>query len=71
MAARSTGFEGSSASASVVAHQIAFQIWIFCSFVCDALAAASQALVADALGGNKSDIARDVPQTVIGYSLGL
>eukprot|EP00957_Ditylum_brightwellii_P009234 698839-Ditylum_brightwellii.AAC.1 len=32
-------------------------IWILCSFVCEALAAASHALVADALGGNKPDIA--------------
>eukprot|EP00957_Ditylum_brightwellii_P073781 5606814-Ditylum_brightwellii.AAC.1 len=32
------------ASASLAAHQIALQLWILCSFVCDALAAASQAL---------------------------
>ena len=38
------------ASASIAAHQIALQLWLLCSFVCDALAAASQALVADRIG---------------------
>ena len=51
MATRS-GDESDSASASIAAHQIALQLWLLCSFVCDALAAASQALVADRLGRN-------------------
>ena len=52
MATRSGGESGSSeaASASIAAHQIALQLWLLCSFVCDALAAASQALVADRIG---------------------
>ncbi len=51
MAARSGGMDSSeTASASIAAHQIALQLWLLCSFVCDALAAASQALVADRLG---------------------
>ena len=51
MATRSGGGTGSeAASASIAAHQIALQLWLLCSFVCDALAAASQALVADRLG---------------------
>ena len=51
MATRS-GEGSESASASIAAHQIALQLWVLCSFVCDALAAASQALVADRLGCN-------------------
>lgn len=51
MAARSGGGSGSeAAAASIAAHQVALQLWLLCSFVCDALAAASQALVADRLG---------------------
>lgn len=59
------------AVASLGAHQIGIQLWLLCSFISDALAAASQGLVADALGrGNKSD-ARDIVKTVFAYSLGL
>lgn len=51
MATRSGGGSGSeAAAASIAAHQVALQLWLLCSFVCDALAAASQALVADRLG---------------------
>ena len=38
------------AAATVAAHQIALQIWLLGSFLCDALAAAAQTLVADAVG---------------------
>jgi putative MATE family efflux protein len=56
-------------SSSVAAHQIAIQLWMLCSFVADALAAASQGLVADALGRNDKDDAREVTLTVFAYSL--
>lgn len=55
MAARSSSTfslstENSSAAPSLSAHAIAFQIFLLCSFICDSLAAASQALVSDRLG---------------------
>jgi hypothetical protein len=50
MATRSGGGSEFASANSVAAHQIALQLWLLCSFVCDALAAASQALVADRLG---------------------
>ena len=50
MAARSEG-----GAASVAAHQIAIQLWMLCSFVADALAAASQGLVADGIGRDDHD----------------
>lgn len=50
MAARSGGGVSAEASVGIAAHQIALQLWLLCSFVCDALAAASQTLVADRLG---------------------
>lgn len=74
MAARSGsgGFsESEAASASIAAHQIALQLWLLCSFVCDALAAASQALVADGMGREDSDSVRRVSKTIFQYSLGL
>lgn len=64
MAAR--GFDG---SASVAAHQIAIQLWLLCSFACDALAAASQTLVADAMGRNDQYCIRNVTWTVLSYSI--
>uniref|UniRef100_A0A7S2EGU1 Protein DETOXIFICATION n=2 Tax=Ditylum brightwellii TaxID=49249 RepID=A0A7S2EGU1_9STRA len=59
------------ASASLAAHQIALQLWILCSFVCDALAAASQALVADALGRNDASDVRSHSRTVFAYAFAL
>ena len=63
MAARSEG-----GAASVAAHQIAIQLWMLCSFVADALAAASQGLVAG-IGRDDRDAVRDVSTTVFAYSL--
>jgi putative MATE family efflux protein len=57
------------AAASVAAHQIAIQLWLLCNFICDALEAAAQGLVADALGRNSQEKARDVAMTVFLYSL--
>lgn len=70
MATRSGG-GSESASASIAAHQIALQLWLLCSFVCDALAAASQALVADRLGRGDEAGVRDVGRTIFAYSFGL
>jgi len=57
------------AAASVAAHQIALQLWLLCSFVCDALAAASQALIADSLGRKDTLAVRDVSKVVLWYTL--
>lgn len=54
MATRSGDGSESTSANSIAAHQIALQLWLLCSFVCDALAAASQALVADRLGRDDS-----------------
>lgn len=59
---------GDLAAADVAAHQIALQLWLLGSFVCDALAAASQALVADRLGREDADGTRDVSRAVFLYS---
>lgn len=63
-------FPGGAAS-SIAAHQIAIQLWILCSFTADALAAASQGLVADSLGRKDSDDVRSITNTVFLYSGGL
>jgi MATE family multidrug resistance protein len=72
MAARAAGESGiitSGASSSVAAHQIALQLWLLCSFLCDALACASQALVADGIGRKDADAVRIVSQTVFNWAL--
>jgi putative MATE family efflux protein len=61
----------SDASTSLAAHQIAIQLWLLCSFICDALAAASQALVADSLGRQDQASARTTSWTVFSYSAAL
>jgi len=68
MATRSGDGSASASANSIAAHQIALQLWLLCSFVCDALAAASQALVADRLGRNDSDGVRDVSKTIFVYA---
>ncbi|KAL3803694.1 hypothetical protein HJC23_003748 [Cyclotella cryptica] len=77
MAARSTSVvvdgipvvvEGA-ASSSVAAHQIALQLWLLCSFLCDALATASQALVADGIGRGDGGAVRSVSKTVFRWGL--
>lgn len=67
-AARTQTIE-SSASASIAAHQIGLQIWLLCSFICDALAAASQTLVADGLGKDDQNGVRIVSRKIFTYSL--
>lgn len=74
MAARSTAESNviaSGASSSVAAHQIALQLWLLCSFLCDALATASQALVADGIGRKDAETVRTVSRTVFNWGLGL
>jgi Na+-driven multidrug efflux pump len=56
------------AASSIAAHQIGIQLWLLCSFLCDSLAAASQGLVADALGRQDSDSVLDVSKTIFAYS---
>lgn len=72
MAARSTTdgmVAAAGASSSVAAHQVALQLWLLCSFLCDALATASQALVADGMGRGDADAVRGVSQTVFYWGL--
>ena len=71
MATRSGDGSESASASSIAAHQIALQLWLLCSFVCDALAAASQALVADRLGRNDSAGVRDVSKTIFVYAFAL
>ncbi len=74
MAARSSAESdiiAAGASSSVAAHQIALQLWLLCSFLCDALATASQALVADGIGRKDAESVRTVSQTVFNWGLAL
>jgi len=66
-----TGTTTTQASASVAAHQIALQLWLLGSFICDALAAASQALISDALGRSDPHAVRAISRTIFTYALGL
>lgn len=45
-------------TAPLGAHQIALQLWLFCSLALDAVAIAAQSLVGAALGGGRADEAR-------------
>ncbi|KAK1736974.1 multidrug and toxic compound extrusion (MATE) family protein, partial [Skeletonema marinoi] len=74
MAARSSAESdiiAAGASSSVAAHQIALQLWLLCSFLCDALATASQILVADGMGREDAESVRTVSQTVFSWGLAL
>lgn len=57
------------AASSIGAHQIGLQLWLLCSFIADALAAASQALVADAIGREDAAEVRNVSKTVMAFSV--
>ena len=59
------------ASANIAAYQIALQLWLLCSFICDALAAASQALIADALGRQDEQDVRRITNVILYSSIGL
>jgi Na+-driven multidrug efflux pump len=55
-------------TAFISAHQIAIQLWMLCSYISDALAAASQGLVADAIGRKDTIDVHDISKTVFVYS---
>ena len=68
-AALSTRGETSESGVSFIsAHQIAIQLWLLCSYISDALAAASQGLVADAIGREAPRDVQDISKTVFVYS---
>ncbi len=64
-------------AAALAAHQVALQLWLFCSLLLDAVAIAAQSLVGAALGGadavQAKQLARRVARTglVCGLGLGL
>jgi Na+-driven multidrug efflux pump len=69
-AASATRGDGGSdnGTAFISAHQIAIQLWMLCSYISDALAAASQGLVADAIGRKDTIDVHDISKTVFVYS---
>ncbi len=58
-----------SAAANIAAHQISLRLWILGSFLCDALAAASQALISDSIARNDDDGTRKICKSIFMYSL--
>jgi putative MATE family efflux protein len=59
-------------TAAVAAHQIAFQLWMFCALAMDAVAIAGQAMVGAALGAGQAATARGLARrtAVIGGACG-
>ena len=60
-------------TASVAAHQVAMQLWIFMALVIDAFAIAGQAIVGKELGAGSRDVARAVSNRLLalGFSFGV
>jgi putative MATE family efflux protein len=58
-------------TASLAAHQIAFQLWAFLALVLDAVAIAAQVIVGRALGGGDDALAYDASRRMIGWSLAI
>ncbi len=60
-------------AASVAAHQIALQLWMFCALALDAIAIAAQSLIGAALGGHREDEARLLSRRIalIGLACGI
>jgi putative MATE family efflux protein len=56
-------------TATVGAHQVVLQLWIFLALVLDSLAIAAQSLVGEALGAEDEERARKVAWQVTGYGL--
>ena len=56
-------------TASVAAHQIAIQLWIFLALVIDALAIAGQAIVGKELGAGKPAVAKEVSNRLLALGL--
>ncbi len=51
-------------TATLAAHQVAMQLWLFCALALDAVALAAQALIGAALGGSREAEARAVARQV-------
>jgi putative MATE family efflux protein len=58
-------------TASLAAHQIAFQLWTFLALVLDAIAIAGQVIVGRALGAGDAEGAYRASRRMIGWSLAL
>jgi putative MATE family efflux protein len=57
--------------ASIAAHQVAFQLWIFLALVLDSVAVAGQIIVGRELGGGRRDEAYGAGERMIWLSVGL
>jgi putative MATE family efflux protein len=57
--------------ASLAAHQVAFQLWLFLALVLDALAVAGQVIVGQALGGGREEEAYAASGRLIALSVAL
>lgn len=70
--ASATGNAARLGTTAVAAHQVAAQLWLLLSFVCDSLAVAGQGLIADALGRGQVAGARAVADRllILGLALG-
>ena len=55
-------------SASLGAHQVAFQLWTFLALVLDAVAIAGQVMVGRALGADRADEAYEASLRMLGWS---
>ena len=58
-------------AASLGAHQIAFQLWVFLALVLDAIAIAGQVMVGRMLGAGDADGARAAATRMIGWSVAI
>ena len=58
-------------AASLGAHQIAFQLWVFLALVLDAIAIAGQVMVGRMLGAGAADGARAAALRMIGWSVAI
>jgi putative MATE family efflux protein len=58
-------------TASLAAHQIAFQLWTFLALVLDAVAIAGQVIIGRTLGAGDADSAYDAARRMIGWSFAL
>ena len=58
-------------AASLGAHQIAFQLWVFLALVLDAIAIAGQVMVGRMLGAADADGARAAATRMIGWSVAI
>src|SRR3954451_892982 len=58
-------------AASLGAHQIAFQLWVFLALVLDAVAIAAQVMVGRMLGAGAADGARAAALRMIGWSVAI